>query len=149
MRMRRIATRCPFNLQYPECGLKCAEDIEELIQTETSGRDRGVLRETVHRRRRVHRSAAGVFREGGGDRAEVWRAVHQRWKCRRRGSHGRSHVRHLALEGDAGHPDSAKGMGNGAPIGLTIATPEVADKYPGVTFATFGGNPVSCAARMR
>ena len=41
---------------------------------------------------------------------------------------------------------SAKGMGNGAPIGLTIATPEVADKYPGITFATFGGNPVSCAA---
>ena len=41
---------------------------------------------------------------------------------------------------------SAKGMGNGTPIGLTIATPEVADKYPGITFATFGGNPVSCAA---
>ena len=41
---------------------------------------------------------------------------------------------------------SAKGMGNGAPIGMTIATPEVADKYPGITFATFGGNPVSCAA---
>jgi len=37
-------------------------------------------------------------------------------------------------------------MANGAPIGLTIATPEVADKYPGVTFATFGGNPVSCTA---
>jgi 4-aminobutyrate aminotransferase len=41
---------------------------------------------------------------------------------------------------------SAKGMGNGTPIGLTIATPEVADKFPGITFATFGGNPVSCAA---
>ena len=43
---------------------------------------------------------------------------------------------------------SAKGMANGAPIGLTIATPEVADKYPGVTFATFGGNPVSCTAAL-
>jgi 4-aminobutyrate aminotransferase len=41
---------------------------------------------------------------------------------------------------------SAKGMGNGAPVAMTIATPEVADKYPGITFATFGGNPVSMAA---
>ena len=29
---------------------------------------------------------------------------------------------------------------------MTIATPEVADKFPGITFATFGGNPVSMAA---
>src|SRR5207253_2587772 len=43
---------------------------------------------------------------------------------------------------------SAKGMANGAPIGLTIATPEVADRYPGLTFATFGGNPVSSAAAL-
>ena len=39
-------------------------------------------------------------------------------------------------------------MANGAPIGLTIATPEVADSYPGLTFATFGGNPVSTAAAL-
>jgi 4-aminobutyrate aminotransferase-like enzyme len=41
---------------------------------------------------------------------------------------------------------SAKGMGNGSPVAMTIATPDVADKYPGITFATFGGNPVSMAA---
>src|SRR2546429_3788703 len=39
--------RCPFNLQYPECGLKCAEDIEELIQTETSGEIAAFFAETV------------------------------------------------------------------------------------------------------
>src|SRR5256885_11819204 len=43
---------------------------------------------------------------------------------------------------------SAKGMGNGVPIGMTTATPEVADKYPGLTFSTFGGNPVSMAAAL-
>jgi 4-aminobutyrate aminotransferase len=43
---------------------------------------------------------------------------------------------------------SAKGMGNGAPVAMTIATPEVADKFPGITFATFGGNPVSMAAAL-
>ncbi len=39
-------------------------------------------------------------------------------------------------------------MGNGAPVAVTIATPEVADQYPGITFATFGGNPVSMAAAL-
>ena len=34
------------------------------------------------------------------------------------------------------------------PIGITVATPEVADKYPGLTFSTFGGNPVSMAAAL-
>jgi 4-aminobutyrate aminotransferase len=39
-------------------------------------------------------------------------------------------------------------MANGAAIGCTIATPEVADKYPGLTFSTFGGNPVTSAAAL-
>src|SRR5213078_3658333 len=43
---------------------------------------------------------------------------------------------------------SAKGLGNGVPIGITVATPEVADRFPGLTFSTFGGNPVSCAAAL-
>jgi 4-aminobutyrate aminotransferase-like enzyme len=43
---------------------------------------------------------------------------------------------------------SAKGLGNGVPVGITVATPEVADKFPGLTFSTFGGNPVSMAAAL-
>src|ERR671933_2327653 len=43
---------------------------------------------------------------------------------------------------------SAKGLGNGVPVGITVATPEVADKFPGLTFSTFGGNPVSMTAAL-
>jgi 4-aminobutyrate aminotransferase len=43
---------------------------------------------------------------------------------------------------------SAKGLGNGVPIGITVATSEVAESYPGLTFSTFGGNPVSMAAAL-
>jgi 4-aminobutyrate aminotransferase-like enzyme len=39
-------------------------------------------------------------------------------------------------------------MGNGVPLGWTIATPEVADSFPGLTFSTFGGNPVSSAVGL-
>ncbi len=41
---------------------------------------------------------------------------------------------------------SAKGLGNGMPIGLTTARPEVADALRGVTISTFGGNPVTNVA---
>jgi len=41
---------------------------------------------------------------------------------------------------------SAKSLGNGVPIGLTITTAELADKFQGLTISTFGGNPVTCVA---
>jgi len=44
----------------------------------------------------------------------------------------------------------AKGMANGAPIGATITTKELAASYQGLTISTFGGNPVtSVAAKPR
>jgi 4-aminobutyrate aminotransferase len=140
--------RCPFNLQYPECGLKCAEDIEELIQTETSGEIAAFFAETVIGAGGFivpppgyFEKAAGIARKYGG--LFISDEVQAAWG--RTGDHmfGISHWKVT--------PDiltSAKGMANGAPIGLTIATPEVADKYPGVTFATFGGNPVSSTAAL-
>jgi 4-aminobutyrate aminotransferase-like enzyme len=40
----------------------------------------------------------------------------------------------------------AKGVANGLPLGVTIATPETASALTALTISTFGGNPVSCAA---
>jgi 4-aminobutyrate aminotransferase-like enzyme len=37
-------------------------------------------------------------------------------------------------------------MANGVPVGLTIATAELADKFQGLNIATFGGNPVTSVA---
>jgi len=42
----------------------------------------------------------------------------------------------------------AKGMANGSPIGCTVATPEVAEALRGITFSTFGGNPVTMATAL-
>ncbi len=138
--------RCPFNLEYPQCGLKCAEDIEELILTATGGEIAAFFAETVIGAGGFivpppgyFEKAAGIARKYGG--LFISDEVQAAWG--RTGDHmfGISHWNVT--------PDiltSAKGMGNGTPIGVTIATPEVADKYPGITFATFGGNPVSTAA---
>ncbi len=41
---------------------------------------------------------------------------------------------------------SAKGLGNGFPVGVTVATPEVAAGVIGLAISTFGGNPVATTA---
>src|SRR6267378_626570 len=140
--------RCPFKLTYPECGLACANDIEELIMTTTTGEIAAFMAEPIlgvggfivpppgyfERAVEITRKHGGLF---------VADEVQTAW--------GRSGDKWFGIEHWNVEPDiitSAKGLGNGVPIGITVATPEVADKFPGLTFSTFGGNPVSCAAAL-
>jgi 4-aminobutyrate aminotransferase len=140
--------RCPFKLTYPECSLACANDIEELITTTTTGEIAAFMAEPIlgvggfivpppgyfERAVEIARKHGGLFiadevQTGWGRTGNNWFGI-QHWDVT---------------------PDiitSAKGLGNGVPIGITVATPEVADKYPGLTFSTFGGNPVSMAAAL-
>ena len=140
--------RCPFHLKFPECGLRCAEDIEELIQTTTTGEIAAFMAEPILGVGGFIVPPAGYFERA----VEIARAhgglfivdeVQTGW--------GRTGDKWFGIEHWDVEPDiltSAKGMGNGAPIGMTIARAEVADSFPGVTFATFGGNPVSTAAAL-
>jgi 4-aminobutyrate aminotransferase len=62
---------------------------------------------------------------------------------------GRTGGRWFGIEHYGVVPDiitGAKGLGNGSPIGLTVAKPEVADSVRGLTISTFGGNPVTATA---
>src|SRR5438270_4533599 len=140
--------RCPFKLSYPECGLACAEDIEELIMTSTTGEIAAFMAEPILGVGGFIVPPAGYFeraveitRKHGG--LFIADEVQTAW--------GRTGDKWFGIENWNVEPDiitSAKGLGNGVPIGITIATPEVADKFPGLTFSTFGGNPVSCAAAL-
>ena len=140
--------RCPFKLSYPECGLACADDIEDLIMTTTTGEIAAFMAEPIlgvggfivpppgyfERAVEITRNHGGLF---------IADEVQTGW--------GRTGDKWFGIEHWDVEPDiltSAKGMGNGVPIGMTTATPEVADKYPGLTFSTFGGNPVSMAAAL-
>jgi 4-aminobutyrate aminotransferase-like enzyme len=40
---------------------------------------------------------------------------------------------------------AAKSLGNGHPVGATVARAAIADSFKGSTIATFGGNPVTMA----
>ena len=140
--------RCPYNLSPENCGAACAEDVKDVIETTTTGEIAAFMAEPIlgvggfivppkgyfERVEEITREHGGLFiadevQTGWGRTGEKWFGI-EHWDVK---------------------PDiitSAKGMANGAPIGWTIATAEVADKFPGLTFATFGGNPVSTAAAL-
>ena len=140
--------RCPFGATPENCGLACANDMEELIQTTTTGKIAAFMSETIlgvggfivppkDYFKRVHE----ITKKYGG--LFISDEVQTAW--------GRTGDKWFGIEHYGVEPDiitSAKGMGNGVPIGWTIATEEVARAFPGLTFSTFGGNPVSCAVGL-
>lgn len=140
--------RCPFKLTPENCGAACANDVKEVIQTATTGEIAAFMAEPILGVGGFIVPPAGYFerveeivRDHGG--LMVADEVQTGW--------GRTGDKWFGIEHWNVKPDiitSAKGMGNGVPIGWTIATPEVADKFAGLTFATFGGNPVSTAAGL-
>lgn len=140
--------RCAFGLTYPNCDLRCAYDIEELIQTTTSGRVAGFLAEPIQGvggfitpPPEYFQIAAEIVRRHGGlfisDEVQT--------------GFGRTGNKWFGIEHWGVEPDiitCAKGIANGAPLGATVATAEVADSFQGLTISTFGGNPVSCTAAL-
>lgn len=140
--------RCPFKATPDNCNLACANDIEELIQTTTMGEIAAFMAEPIlgvggfiTPPQEYFKRAYEIARNYGG--VCIADEVQTAW--------GRTGDKWFGIEHWDVEPDiitSAKGMGNGVPIGWTIATAEIADKFPGLTFATFGGNPVSTAAAL-
>ena len=135
--------RCPFGLTYPDCGVRCAEDMEDLIRSSTGGQVAGFIAEPIQGVggfitppkeyfpivEKIVRNHGGIF---------ISDEVQTGW--------GRTGGKWFGIEQYGVLPDiitGAKGLGNGSPIGLTVATPEVADAVKGLTISTFGGNPVT------
>ena len=138
--------RCPFGLEYPSCDLRCARDIEEVIRTTTSGRVAGFIAEPIQGVGGFITPPPGYFevaveivRRYGG--VFICDEVQTGW--------GRTGGVLNGIEHWDAPPDIvtyAKGLGNGVPVGATVATAAVADSIEGNTLSTFGGNPVSMAA---
>ena len=135
--------RCPFGLTYPNCEVRCASDMEELIRTTTGGRIAGFIAEPIQGvggyitpPKEYFQIVEKIVRNHGG--IFISDEVQTGW--------GRTGNRWFGIEHSGVTPDiitSAKGLGNGTPIGVTVARPEVADAVAGATISTFGGNPVS------
>ncbi|MEW5979997.1 MAG: aspartate aminotransferase family protein [Acidobacteriota bacterium] len=140
--------RCPFGLSYPSCELRCAKDIEELIQTTTTGHIAAFVAEPIMGvggfitpPKEYFKEVERIVRKYGG--LLVIDEVQTAWG---RSGEGMFGISYWEVEPDV--MTFAKGMANGVPIGATIAAPEVADSFKTLTFSTFGGNPVTCAAAL-
>jgi 4-aminobutyrate aminotransferase-like enzyme len=138
--------RCPLHLTYPSCGVACAKDIEELIRTTTTGRIAGFLAEPIQ--------GVGGFITPPPEYFEIAVAIVKKYGgvfiCDEvQTGFGRTGGKMWGIEHWGVEPDimtTAKGVANGLPLGVTIATPEIAASLKALTISTFGGNPVSCAA---
>ncbi len=139
--------RCPYQQPCDEsCVDKWVDDLEEVIFTTTNGRPAAFIAETIQGvagyvvpPQGYFQKAAEVIRSYGGllviDEVQAGFA--------RTGTHWFG-IEHWGVE-----PDiivMAKGIANGAPVGATITTDEIAHGWKGKTISTFGGNPVSMAA---
>lgn len=138
--------RCPLGLEYPSCEIKCAQDIEELIRTETTGRPAAFLAEPIQGvggfitpPKEYFAIAVGIVRKYGG----VFICDEVQTGFGRTGDHWCG-IEHWDVEPEI--MTFAKGIANGIPLGATIATTEVADAFTGSSISTFGGNPVSMVA---
>jgi 4-aminobutyrate aminotransferase len=138
--------RCPFGLTYPDCEVRCAQDLEELIRTTTGGRIAGFIAEPIQGvggyitpPREYFQIVEKIVRQHGG--IFISDEVQTGW--------GRTGGKWFGIEHWGVVPDiitGAKGLANGSPIGLTVAKPQVADGLIGATLSTFGGNPVTATA---
>jgi 4-aminobutyrate aminotransferase-like enzyme len=138
--------RCPLHLKYPGCGVACATDVENLIQTGTSGSIAAFIAEPIQ--------GVGGFITPP---PEYFKIVHRIVKDygglfisdEVQTGFGRTGKKWFGIEHWEVIPDiitCAKSMANGVPVGATITTSDLADKFQGLTISTFGGNPVTSVA---
>jgi 4-aminobutyrate aminotransferase len=138
--------RCPFGLKYPDCGVACAHDVENVIQTTTSGNVAGFLAEPIQGLGgfivpppEYFKIVFTIVKKHGGD--FISDEVQTAW--------GRTGKKWFGIEHWEVTPDiitSAKGLGNGVPVGVTMTRPEIAESFKGLQISTFGGNPVTSVA---
>jgi 4-aminobutyrate aminotransferase len=138
--------RCPLHLTYPECGVACAYDVENLIQTGTSGQIAAFIAEPIQ--------GVGGFITPPPEYFKIVFSIVKKYgglyiSDEVQTGFGRTGKTWFGIERWEVTPDiitCAKGMANGAPVGATVTTPEIADAFQGLTISTFGGNPVTSVA---
>ena len=141
--------RCPFGKEYPGCDMECARYLREVIRTQTNNRIAAFIAEPIQ-------GVGGIIQPP----ADFFKIVHETVKeydgiyvsDEVQTGFGRTGDKWWGIQHSGVEPDIitlAKGFGSGIPIGGFITRPEYAEDYT-VTdaFATFGGNPLSCAAAV-
>jgi 4-aminobutyrate aminotransferase-like enzyme len=122
------------------------DDLVEVIETTTSGRPAALVVESVQGVGGFIVPTAGYLERA----AEVIRSYGGLFICDEvQTGFGRTGTHWFGCQHAGVEPDimvMAKGIANGFPVGLTLATDAVADAWTSLSVSTYGGNPVSMAA---
>jgi len=141
--------RCPFRSPCDEsCIDKFGDDLEDAIQTMTSGKPAAFMAETIQGLGGYIVPPPGYFQRA----AEIIRSHGGVFICDEvQTGFGRTGDKWFGIEHWDVVPDimvMAKGIASGFPVGVTIAKSEIAESWTAKTISTFGGNPISMAAAI-
>jgi 4-aminobutyrate aminotransferase-like enzyme len=141
--------RCPFGKEYPECDIQCARYLREIIRTQTNKALAAFIIEPIQ-------GVGGIIQPP----PEFFQITHEIVKefgglyisDEVQTGFGRTGKKWWGIQHTGASPDIitlAKGFGSGIPIGGFLTRPEYAAEYTTTdSFATFGGNPLSCAGAI-
>ena len=139
--------RCPFKSPCDEsCIDKFGDDLEDAIQTTTSGKPAAFMAETIQGVGGYVVPPPGYFQRA----AEIIHSYGGLFICDEvQAGFGRTGGKWFGIEHWDVEPDimvMAKAIANGFPLGATITRDEIAEAWTAKTISTFGGNPVAMAA---
>lgn len=139
--------RCPLGKKFPECDYACAEALDDLIRTATSGKPAALIAEPIQGNAGIVTPPKGYFK-----RVKEILASHDALLIVDEVQTGFGRTgKMFAIENFDVEPDimtMAKALGNGAPISAFTATAKIADTYTKPGASTLGGNPVSSMAGL-
>ena len=139
--------RCPLGKKYPECDLECANQIEDIIKTATSGNPAAFIAESIQGNAGIVVPPKGYFKRV----KEILEKYNTLLIIDEVQTGFARTGKMFAIENFDVEPDimtMAKALGNGAPISAFIASAKIADTYTRPGASTLGGNPVSSAAGL-
>lgn len=139
--------RCPMNKRYPECDLACANEIETVIKTATSGKVAAMFAEPIQGNGGMITPPPDYFKRVKEilDAYGILLIIDEVQT-----GFGRT-GKMFAMEHYGVEPDimtMAKALANGTPVGAFTARAEIADVYTRPGASTLGGNPVTAAAGL-
>ena len=140
--------RCPLKLEYPSCGVACAEDVRNVIETTTSGDVAAMIAEPIQ--------GVGGFITPPKEYFAKVKAILDDYSIpliidEVQTGFGRTGDAFWGAELYDVTPDlitMAKGLGNGMSIGAVVGRAEFVDSITANSISTFGGNPISTTVAL-
>jgi 4-aminobutyrate aminotransferase len=135
--------RCPLGLSYPDCGVACAEDLRNVIETTTTGEPAAMIAEPIQ--------GVGGFVTPPPEYFTIVKSILDEFGIpfiadEVQTGFGRTGEAFWGIESYGVHPDAivcAKGLGNGMAIGAVVSRADMMDSLRANSISTFGGNPLA------